>query len=203
MIQDIKVGDTVQVNDPGKHYSTYDKWATKHGLTKWDEHGSVFMHTKYKVVAVGQHGDNASTIICGIEAFGKQHMVGMTGLTLINREAFLPKIFTFTHGHGEYKMTLLDGAVIGTDPHSIATTESARWSVKEVTEKINGCVWKFKENLNLTVEARVEAAQRIVDAGRNLTYAKDSLARLENSLSKAKENLEKAIKEFDTLTKGE
>jgi predicted DNA-binding antitoxin AbrB/MazE fold protein len=83
----IKVGDTVEVVDIGKHYSTFSEWADRHNLKQWEKHPTLYRGLTATVVAVDRHSESVpTTTVLGIQTNSKQYIIGVEGVKLIEGE---------------------------------------------------------------------------------------------------------------------
>jgi hypothetical protein len=84
----IKVGDIVEVTNPGQNYSTFQRFADRNGLRNYKLHNTV-PRTVGKVIAVADHTPPSegayanSEQVAGIEIGNEQYIVGVRGLRVV------------------------------------------------------------------------------------------------------------------------
>ena len=79
----LKVGDTVQVSDPGKQYSTYASWLDSNApslKSKFVNDRKVPSGVNYKIAALANHSVGNSTLLAAIENGSTVFIMGVLGL---------------------------------------------------------------------------------------------------------------------------
>ena len=79
----LKVGDTVQVSDAGKQYSSYDTWLANNApslKSKFVNNKKVDTSATYKIAALANHSAGNTTLLAAIEAGSSVFVMGVLGL---------------------------------------------------------------------------------------------------------------------------
>ena len=79
----LKVGDSVQVSDSGKQYSSYDTWVADNApslKSKFVNNKKVDTGATYKIAALANHSAGNTTLLAAIEAGSSVFVMGVLGL---------------------------------------------------------------------------------------------------------------------------
>ena len=79
----LKIGDTVQVSDPGKQYSTYTAWIETNApslKSKFVSNKKVDTYTTFKIAALANHSVGNTTLLAAIESGSSVFIMGVLGL---------------------------------------------------------------------------------------------------------------------------
>lgn len=86
---EINIGDTVKITNDGRHYSAYEEWAERHGMSAWKRCPKIKNGEIGVVVAKGLHSPEKKAsehnqIMFGVKIADRYVLIGDDGVELIS-----------------------------------------------------------------------------------------------------------------------